>query len=1052
MTPMQAYTGVRPNLNKLRVFGSLVVARLPGKRIAKLDPNTASGVFLGYTATDSNIYYQDYTTKKIKVATHVSFDEAGYANHPMKLTLLQQQLQTNEPCSMANPDIKVYDIVIHTDPTGVPLLGQAESNTLVTGTNCCLQVHKLSDRATIPTTAEAAGYDLYSAVDIEIMPHTVTKIPTNIAVRPPQGTYCQIWSRSGLVTKHGIAVQAGTIDRDYTGDVTVILYNHSSAPYMVQEGHKIAQLVIHKIAQPPICETSNLPEMDRGNNGFGSTDLDQAVVNAVHDDTVPLTGVDSPTATLDDILKTIMEEDNVKPYNIWFSLDPYHKRVSIVIPVKGDHPTLGLLVRPTEQNHRVQLYDIEKSTPASKLPWWRNMLKRGIILSINKQPVTNPSDLVQLVEQACQQKLLHVHCEIATVQYQPLHPIKGSLMLYNDQMNVVAKHLTTANNANDTDPNTHQHMPQITQVNDISKDDLGKTFTLKQLKKRYDWPQWQQARYKMLDNYQDQGMFGDPMEAPKGANIHHMLWRYMVKMCGTRKARMVCDGAPRQGTITLGYTFANSVDAGSERLFWAIAAQKGLKVFGADCSNAFAEAPPPQHPLYMWIDEAYKEWWYHHLKRDPIPPHHTVVRVQNAIQGHPESPRLWEKMIDGILRRNKLHPMTHEPCLYMGYINGGYTLFLRQVDDVAIAMEDDDTATILISNINVDLKLPIQIMGPITQFNGMDIQQSRYYIKITCTKYINKMVQSHPWSTLHPLPTMPLPFPSDKESLRKLLQCNLPQTETEQKQLEERMGIKYRHVMGEVLFPMVKCRPDISVHTIILSQYMNNPGQPHYEALKNLDRYLAHTVDEGIYYWRSSPVLALPTGTVPTLHHDNYTLTETRGTNSLSLVRLVDSDWATHSTKCTSITGMVLMYVGGAVGYKSKFQPVIAHSSTEAEFVAACDMAKMILFYRSLLQQVGIEQTDATILFEDNNGAMMTANTQQPTRRTRHMELKYFALLDWVERDLLVLEAIKTHDNAADAMTKTLTTQLFYRHYDTYMGLRIPDYAKQHIGPLHSHS
>jgi len=256
-------------------------------------------------------------------------------------------------------------------------------------------------------------------------------------------------------------------------------------------------------------------------------------------------------------------------------------------------------------------------------------------------------------------------------------------------------------------------------------------------------------------------------------------------------------------------------------------------------------------------------------------------------------------------------------------------------------MKDDDTATLLISNINVDLKLPIKIMGLITRFNGMDIQQSRHYIKITCIKYITKMVQSHPWSTLQPPPTMPLPFPSDKDSLRRLLQCDLPQMETEQKQLEERMGIKYRHVMGEVLFPMVKCWPDISVHGIILSKYMNNPGQSH---------------------------------TIPTLHDDNYILTETRGTNSSSLVGLMDSDWAIHSTKRTSINGMVLVYAGGAVGYKSKFQPIIAHSYTEAEFVAACDMAKMILFFRSLLQQVGIEQTDATILFEDNNGAMMMAN------------------------------------------------------------------------------
>ncbi len=141
------------------------------------------------------------------------------------------------------------------------------------------------------------------------------------------------------------------------------------------------------------------------------------------------------------------------------------------------------------------------------------------------------------------------------------------------------------------------------------------------------------------------------------------------------------------------------------------------------------------------------------------------------------------------------------------------------------------------------------------------------------------------------------------------------------------------------------------------------------------------------------------------------------------------------------MTGMILMYSGGAIGYKSKFQTVIAHSSTEAEFVAACDTAKMILFFRSLLQDIALEQTQATILFEDNHGALMMADAQQPTKRTRHIDIKHFALLDWVEQDLLILEAISTHDNAADAMIKTLTKQLFYRHYDTYMGIRIPDYC-----------
>eukprot|EP00590_Aulacoseira_subarctica_P011809 CAMPEP_0172428448 /NCGR_PEP_ID=MMETSP1064-20121228/46386_1 /TAXON_ID=202472 /ORGANISM="Aulacoseira subarctica , Strain CCAP 1002/5" /LENGTH=86 /DNA_ID=CAMNT_0013173241 /DNA_START=328 /DNA_END=584 /DNA_ORIENTATION=- len=64
-------------------------------------------------------------------------------------------------------------------------------------------------------------------------------------------------------------------------------------------------------------------------------------------------------------------------------------------------------------------------------------------------------------------------------------------------------------------------------------------------------------------------------------------------------------------------------------------------------------------------------------------------------------------------------------------------------------------------------------------------------------------------------------------------------------------------------------------------------------------------------------------------------------------------------------------------------------------------------------QVVRNEQIDATVLYEDNNGALMMANAQQPTRRTRHMDIKKFALLDWVEQDLLILKSIKTLENAA---------------------------------------
>jgi len=116
--------------------------------------------------------------------------------------------------------------------------------------------------------------------------------------------------------------------------------------------------------------------------------------------------------------------------------------------------------------------------------------------------------------------------------------------------------------------------------------------------KREDWPDWQQGIYKQLNQYWNQGMFSNPMPLPMNANALHMLWRYNLKVCGTKKCRMVCNGSPRQkGTVTLGHTYANALDAASERLFWAIIASENFIAIGANVSNSFAEAPAPKAPL-----------------------------------------------------------------------------------------------------------------------------------------------------------------------------------------------------------------------------------------------------------------------------------------------------------------------------------------------------------------------------------------------------------------------------------------------------------------------
>jgi hypothetical protein len=360
----------------------------------------------------------------------------------------------------------------------------------------------------------------------------------------------------------------------------------------------------------------------------------------------------------------------------------------------------------------------------------------------------------------------------------------------------------------------------------------SQSFALSQLKKRDDWPEWKQSRYKMLDQYRSQGIFGSPMPLPTNANALHMLWTYLLKMCGTKKSCLVCNGNRRQkGTITLGHTYANSLDAASERLFWAMVAHEGLIAIGADVSNAFAEAPPPKAPLYLYIDEAYREWWTEHLGLPHIPKECNVVRVNNAIQGHPEASRLWEKHIDQILREIGLQPATHEPCIYAGTIDDQRVIFLRQVDDFAVAAKHQNTAQKLLDLINSRMHIQLKSLGIVTRFNGVDIHQTRDYIKITCEKYLHKMLKQHQWLDNNNAANNPTPLPHDTAYIQTLEQAKVPNTFDEQQQLKQRMGFSYRQVIGEVIYPMIKCRPDIGFHATKLSQYMDNPAEEHYTAL-----------------------------------------------------------------------------------------------------------------------------------------------------------------------------------------------------------------------------
>lgn len=124
-------------------------------------------------------------------------------------------------------------------------------------------------------TAQSAGMDLRANIDqpVTLRPMQRMLIPTALYMALPAGYEAQIRPRSGLALKHGITVlnTPGTIDADYRGEIKVLLVNFSDEDFVVNDGERIAQMVIAKHENADFVEVEELDETERGAGGYGHT-------------------------------------------------------------------------------------------------------------------------------------------------------------------------------------------------------------------------------------------------------------------------------------------------------------------------------------------------------------------------------------------------------------------------------------------------------------------------------------------------------------------------------------------------------------------------------------------------------------------------------------------------------------------------------------------------------------------------------------------------------------------------------------------------------------
>lgn len=204
-------------------------------------------------------------------------------------------------------------------------------------------------------------------------------------------------------------------------------------------------------------------------------------------------------------------------------------------------------------------------------------------------------------------------------------------------------------------------------------------------------------------------------------------------------------------------------------------------------------------------------------------------------------------------------------------------------------------------------------------------------------------------------------------------------------------------------------RPDLSHAVGVLSQHLERPGRRHWEAVIHVIRYVKGTMDLGIVY-------------------NGKNINTISGMKSFDCpVSHFNADWAGDVSTRRSTTGYIFTLAGGALTWKSRLQPTVALSSTEAEYRAITEAGQELLWLRNMMSRFGMEDHNPTVLESDNMGAIHLTSKSIFHGRTKHVEIQYHWIREVVNQGKLLLKHCPTVEMVADLLTKALGKPQFQR-------------------------
>ncbi|GJX09969.1 retrotransposon protein, putative, ty1-copia subclass [Tanacetum coccineum] len=249
--------------------------------------------------------------------------------------------------------------------------------------------------------------------------------------------------------------------------------------------------------------------------------------------------------------------------------------------------------------------------------------------------------------------------------------------------------------------------------------------------------------------------------------------------------------------------------------------------------------------------------------------------------------------------------------------------------------------------------------------------------------------------------------------MQERLDLNKTQGASTLEEVKRMQNVFYALAVGSIMYAVRCTRLDVAFPQNITSRFQQNPGEPHWTAVKNILKYLRNTKDIFLVY----------------------------GVNPEAELRVTcyyDVGFETDRDDIKSQTGYVFVLNGGAVGWKSSKQSTIAVSATEAEYIAASEAAMKVVWIRKFILRLGIIPTinEPIKMLCYNLAALLIANEQGVQKGARHYQRTYHYVCECIELGEINLLKVHTNDNLADPFMKALPKGKLTQHARS-IGLRL---------------